>query len=99
MSENKPAGPEGLGEVPAGTPSELEQQIQVRRERLAATIDELGSRARPKALAEQGAALVSARLQSLTHTDEGELRTERIAAVAGAFVAIAGVLVLIRSRG
>ena len=97
-SNNRP-GPAGAGELPGGTPSELEQQIQQRRERLAATVDELSSRAQPKALAQQGAALVSARLQAVTHTPEGELRTERLAAVAGAFVVIAGVLILVRGRG
>ncbi len=98
MSENEPGAP-GENQAITGTPSELEQQIQLRRERLAATIDELSGRAHPKAIAQQGAAVVSARLQAVTHTPEGELRTERLAAVAGAFVVIAGVLIFARSRG
>ncbi|GAB3247232.1 DUF3618 domain-containing protein [Kineosporia babensis] len=99
MSENGPGPKPGENETITGTPSELEQQIQMRRERLAATIDELSGRAHPKAIAQQGAALVSARVQSVTHTPEGELRTERLAAVAGAFVVLAGVLIFSRSRG
>ena len=96
MSEKKPQSPD---ETVSGTPSELEQQIQARRDHLAATIDELTSRAKPKELARRGAAVLSDRLQTVTHTPDGELRTERLAAVAGAFVVVAGVLVFIRGRG
>ncbi|MBT0769311.1 DUF3618 domain-containing protein [Kineosporia sp. J2-2] len=86
-------------EAISGSPSELEKEIQARRERLAATIDELSGRAQPKEIARRGAAALSERLQTVTHTPEGELRTERLAAVAGAFVVIAGVLVFVRGRG
>ena len=99
MSDKKPSGDGSFDEAISGSPSELEQQIQVRRERLAATIDELSSRAKPKEIARRGAAALSDQLQTVTHTAEGELRTERLAAVAGAFVVIAGVLVFIRGRG
>jgi hypothetical protein len=99
MSDKNSGGAGAFDEAPAGTPTELEQQIQARRERLAATVDELTARAKPKALAQQGAALVSDKLQTVTHTPEGELRTERLAAVAGAVVAVAGALIFIRGRG
>ncbi|GAB6898548.1 DUF3618 domain-containing protein [Kineosporia succinea] len=81
-----------------GSPTELELQIQARREHLAATIDELTTRAHPKDIARRTTAALSDKLQTVTHTPDGELRTERVAAVAGAVVAIAGVLVFIRGR-
>jgi hypothetical protein len=99
MSEKKTGDQDSLDAAIGGTPTELEQQIQARRDHLAATNDELTSRAHPKELARRGTALVSDRLQTLTHTPEGELRTERLAAVAGAFVVVAGVLVFARGRG
>lgn len=103
MSEKKPGGkpmaPGSFDEALDGSPSELEQQIQARRDHLAATIDELTSRAQPKEIARRGAALLSDRLQTMTHTEDGELRTERLAAVAGAVVVVAGVLIFVRGRG
>jgi hypothetical protein len=103
MSEKKAGGKPGDQKSPDekldGTPTELEQQIQARRDHLAATIDELTSRAHPKELARRGTAALSDRLQTVTHTPEGELRTERLAAVAGAFVVVAGILVFARGRG
>jgi len=102
MSDNKPGGksvaPGSFDEALDGSPSELEQQIQARREHLAATIDELAGRAKPKEIARRGAAVLSDRLQTMTHTEDGDLRTERLAAVAGAFVVVAGVLVFARGR-
>ena len=98
MSKKKTGDQSPAGEALGGTPTELEQQIQARRDHLAATIDELTGRAHPKELARRGTALVSDRIQTITHTPEGELRTERLAAVAGAFVVVAGVLVFARGR-
>jgi hypothetical protein len=79
-------------------PAELEQAIQERRNHLAATIDELGARAKPKEIARRSTAGLVAKAQSLTHGPDGKLRTERLGAAAGAVVVLAGVLVFLRRR-
>lgn len=86
-------GPDRPGSV-AG----LEEAIQVRRDHLAATIDELAARAQPKEIARRGVVDVQRRLRTLTHGPDGELRTERLAAVAGAVSVLAGALVVLRRR-
>jgi hypothetical protein len=86
---------------PGGTPESpaaLEEAIQVRRDHLAATIDELTARAQPKEIVRRGAAGAQRRFLTLTHTPDGQLRTERLAAVAGAIAVLGGVLVLLRRR-
>ena len=83
---------------PSGSPAELEKAIQDRRDHLAATIDELTARAKPKEIARRSAAGVQRRLQGLTHTPEGQLRTERLSAVAGAVAAVGGVMIFLRRR-
>jgi Protein of unknown function (DUF3618) len=80
------------------SPAALEQAIQDRRDHLAATIDELGARAKPKEIARRSAAGVVTRARTLTHGADGKLRTERLAAVAGAAAVVAGVLVFLRRR-
>jgi hypothetical protein len=86
--------PEKLPESPAA----LEQAIQARRDHLSATIDELTARARPKEIARRGVAGAQRRFRALTHGPDGQLRTERLAAVAGAIAVLGGVLVLLRRR-
>jgi hypothetical protein len=83
--------------VPTSTPA-LEAEIQARREHLAATIDELTARTKPQALARSGLAGVTRKVQTVTHTPEGQLRVERLAAVAGAAVVLAGALIWLRRR-
>jgi hypothetical protein len=100
-SVGKSSGSEAEQDKPAKLPSSpaaLEQAIQDRRDHLAATIDELGSRAKPKEIARRGAAGVVAKARTLTHGPDGKLRTERLGAVAGAAVVLVGVLVLLRRR-
>jgi hypothetical protein len=80
------------------SPAALEQAIQERRDHLAATIDELTARAKPQEIARRGAAGVQRKLQELTHGPDGQLRTERLAAVAGAIAILGGALVLLRRR-
>jgi hypothetical protein len=90
-------------------PKDLEQAIQQRRERLAATIDELALRTQPKEIARRGVAGANRKVaggvaganrlvQDATHTSEGELRTERVAAVAAAVGVLLTALVLLRRR-
>lgn len=87
----------GPGALPS-SPAELEAVIAQRRERLAATVDELVHRAQPKEIARRSVADAKVRFADATRTDEGELRTERIAAVAGAVAAFLAVVYLLRRR-
>jgi uncharacterized protein DUF3618 len=80
------------------SPAALERAIQDRRDHLAATIDELTARAKPKEIARRGAAEAQRRFLTLTHTPDGQLRTERLAAVAGAVTVLGGVLIFLRRR-
>jgi uncharacterized protein (DUF2345 family) len=93
----KDRGTSGAATMPR-SPAALEQAIVERRNHLSATIDELTFRARPKQIARRGVAGVRAKVQNATHTPEGELRTERLAAVGGAVVLLTGVLVFLRRR-
>jgi hypothetical protein len=82
----------------SGSPTAIEQAIDERRAHLAATIDELTSRAQPKEIARRSLAGLQARARNVTHTPEGQLRTERLVAVGGAAVVIAGVMLYLRRR-
>ena len=53
------------------SPAALEQAIQNRRDHLAATIDELTTRAKPKEIARRSAVGAQRRLLTLTHTPDG----------------------------
>jgi hypothetical protein len=67
-------------------PAELEREIARRRARLADTVNELAARARPQEVARRGLVDLRARADAATRTDDGQLRTERVAAVAAAAV-------------
>lgn len=77
-------------------PAELERLIDHRRQRLAATLDELAQRAQPKELARRGALDVKSRLRAAAYTDDGQLRVERVTAAAAATVTLLALLVLRR---
>ncbi len=77
---------------------DLQAQIAASRERLAATIDELTTRAAPKALAARQAEVAKARFAAATTTPSGDLRTERIAAVAAAVAVLLVVRCLLKRR-
>lgn len=85
-----PAGRvDGAGTEPLPTdPAALERFIDARRERLAATVDELARRTRPQALARRASAGLRARLQSAAYTPDGRLRVERVGAVGAAVVTL-----------
>jgi len=80
------------------SPAALEQAIQDRRDHLAATIDELTARAKPKEIVRRTAVGAQRRFRTLTHGPDGQLRTERLAAVAGAVAVVGGVMLLLRRR-
>jgi len=86
--------------VPKGpsSPAELEAAIAARRDHLAQTVDELVQRAQPAALARSSVRGVGRGLTGATHTPDGELRAERIAAVLGAVLAVVVAVLVVRSR-
>jgi hypothetical protein len=80
---------------------EIEAEITAARTRLAGTVDELHTRTAPKEIARRQVESIKTRFTEATHTDSGDLRTERIAALAAAGVALValGIGALRRRRG
>ncbi len=75
----------------------IEAEIAETRAHLAGTIDELAVRARPSEIVRRQAASAKARFMEATHTPEGDLRVERVGAVAaGAAVLLALAILHIR---
>ena len=95
MSENtsKPTA-EGNRSV-----EQIEADIAAARQRLAGTVDELHTRTAPQEIARRQVASLRTRFTEATRTESGELRTERIAALAAASVALIGLGLLRRRRG
>jgi hypothetical protein len=87
----------GGGALPSD-PAALEAVIAQRRASLASTIDELAVRAHPKAIARRSATDARERVRAFASTPDGQLRTERLAAVAGAVAAVTTLLYLLRRR-
>jgi prenyltransferase beta subunit len=89
-----------MGEQTSGSsqsPDAIEAEIAETRAHLASTIDELAVRARPTEIARRQAASAKARFMEATHTPEGDLRVERVGAVAaGAAVLLALAILHIR---
>jgi anti-sigma factor RsiW len=84
VSSTKPAS--------ARTPEEIEAEIAATRERLASTVDELVDKAHPRNVVKRQVE----QARSQVFDAEGNLRTEKIATVAGAIAAVLVVLLLIR---
>ena len=81
-------------------PAVLEADLAARRVHLAATIDELIERSKPKEIARRSLRESLAKISSTVRTPTGELRVERIAAItASAIVVFALVAVARRRRG
>ena len=76
----------------------IEADIEATRDRLAATIDELAFRAQPKEIARREVASLRSSLHDATHTPQGDLRVERVAAIGAALAAVLGLVVWRRSR-
>ncbi|MFN8077635.1 MAG: DUF3618 domain-containing protein [Kineosporiaceae bacterium] len=94
MSEDTDARPVEL----PGDPDSLEAEIDRRRRHLAATVDELVARAKPQALAREGAAELSSGLRSAVFTPEGTLRAVRLGAVVAAVVTLVALVLTARRR-
>ena len=82
------AGNGAQGQPLPKDPVALERLIDARRQRLAATVDELVQRAQPRELARRGAADLNSRLHAAVYAPDGRLRVERVGAVAAAVVTL-----------
>lgn len=78
------------------SPAAIEAEIAETRARLASTIDELVFRAQPKEIARRKAESVKAKLVQATHTPEGDLRVERVGAIAAGSAVLLGLAILRR---
>ena len=78
---------------------EIEAEISAARSRLAGTVDELHARTAPKEIARRQAESAKVKFTEATRTETGELRTERIAALAAAAVVLVGLGAIRRRRG
>ncbi len=89
-----------MSEQKSGQPSvaQLQAQIEATRARLAGTVDQLTTKAAPKAILDREKESAKARFAAATRTPEGDLRTERLAAVAAAVVVLLVVRCLLRRR-
>jgi hypothetical protein len=81
--------------TPAPSIAALDAELTARRQRLAATIDELVEKASPRNIIQRRAEAAKARWADVATTPEGELRVERLA-VAVAVVTVVGGLVVYR---
>ena len=81
-----------MPDTKARTAEQIEADIAATRARLASTVDELVDRANPKNVALREVE----RAKAQVFDETGQLRTQKIAAVAGAAVGVIGVLLLIR---
>ncbi|MBK6886076.1 MAG: DUF3618 domain-containing protein [Tetrasphaera sp.] len=89
-----------MSEQKSGQPSvaELQAQIEATRARLSSTVDQLTTKAAPKALLDREKENAKARFAAATRTPEGDLRTERLAAVAAAVVVLMILRCILRRR-
>ncbi len=79
---------------PERTPAEIEADIERTRARLAGTVDAIAEKVKPANVARRGVESAKAQLVD----ERGELRPDRVAAVAVAVSAVLGLLVWRRSR-
>jgi hypothetical protein len=81
------------------TVDELEAEIAAARTRLAGTVDELHTRTAPQEIARRQVQSAKTKFTEATRTESGDLRTERVAALAAAGIALIGLGLLRRRRG
>ena len=95
MSSSTPAVPA----APSPDVVRMEAELAERREHLSTTIDELVTRVSPREILRREVEAVRIKVAETTHTPEGELRAELVAAVLGATaVLLIGAGLLRRSR-
>ncbi|MEP6854109.1 MAG: DUF3618 domain-containing protein [Pedococcus sp.] len=78
---------------------QIEAEIAAARDRRAGTVDELHTRTAPQEIARRQVATAKEKFTEATRTPTGELRTERVAALAAAAVALIGLGAVRRRRG
>lgn len=83
-------------DTPAPTVGEIESELAARRQQLATSVDELLYQVQPRQIARRQGEKVQLAFYEATHTEEGELRAERVAGVLGAVAAALLGLGLIR---
>ena len=81
-----------MSDTKARTAEQIKADIAATRVRLASTVDELVDRANPKNVALRQVE----QAKSQVFDEQGQLRTQKIVAVAGAVVGVVGVLLVIR---
>jgi hypothetical protein len=81
-----------VSDTKARTAEQIEADIAATRVRLASTVDDLVDRANPKNVALRQVE----QAKSQVFDEQGQLRTQKIVAVAGAVVGVVGVLLVIR---
>jgi len=87
-----------MGEQTSTSPDAIEAEIVATRARLASTIDELAVRAQPKEIARRQVESAKSRFRDATRTPEGDLRVERVAAIAAVSAVLVGLAVFFRRR-
>jgi hypothetical protein len=80
------------------SPDVIEAEIARTRAHLASTIDELAVRAQPKEIVRRQTESAKARLASSTHTPGGDLRVERVGAIAAAAALVVVLLGFLHRR-
>jgi hypothetical protein len=93
MSSSTPAVP------PSPQVLQLEAELAERRTHLSTTVDELVTRLMPREILRREVEAVRIKVAQTTHTPDGQIRSELVAAVLGATsVVLIGVALLRRSR-
>lgn len=87
-----------MGEQTKTSPDAIEAEIAATRAHLAATIDELSVRAKPKEIVRRRVESTKAGFVEATHTPEGELRMERVAALAAGSAVLLGLVLAVLHR-
>lgn len=78
---------------------QIEAEIVAARTRLAGTVDELHARTAPREIARREVESIKTRFHQATHSEDGTLRVERIAALVAVAVALVGMGAWRRHRG
>ena len=87
-----------MGEQTSTSPAAIEAEIVETRARLARTIDELAVRAQPREIARRRAQSARASFIEATHTPEGDLRVERVGAIAMGTAVLLALAVILHRR-
>jgi len=83
---------------PSQSAEAIEAEIVQTRAHLASTIDELAIRAQPREIARRQTESAKARFFESTHTPEGDLRVERVGAIAAVGATVLVVLAILHRR-